>query len=166
MRCPSTERLQTILKLSATQAKKIREIAKAASSESELRALIERAHPKTAAYVRSMRSDPYDGGMWQTTVALDAINNVMEGNGVADFGAEGSWRHSEGPPREYISMGDMYLTTLIYTRATDSLSIGNPGKLVEFNGWPRPKRSPALRKPRVARPAATPPKPRRRWVRF
>lgn len=132
MRCPSEKRLQSYLHLTKAQAKAVRKLAAAEKTEEDLRALIEKAHPKTAAYVARMHSSPYRSPIWRVTIALDAINHVMDGYGVESLGTGPG--PSYAPPYEFISMGDTYATTLIYKRATNTLSIGSWGDVVEREG--------------------------------
>lgn len=139
MKCPSAEHLTKHLKITISVAQMIRRIARSVEDPEKLRELIDTHCPKTAAYVRSMYSDPYDSHMWRVTVALDAINHLLDGDGVLGLGRGTSPDYA--PPYEYINMGDTYSTTLIYRRRTDSLSIGCWGDIVERHRSRKSKRA-------------------------
>jgi len=129
MRCPSSQNLQSSLRISPEQARLVRALAKAADDGEVLRALIVGSCPQTAEYVRSMHSSPYDSRMWRVTVALHAMDQVVGTYGVESLGpGQGS---SYAPPYEYLNTGDTYGTTLIYKRSSDSLSIGCWGDITE-----------------------------------
>ena len=129
MRCPSSQKLQEYLHLSPEQARLVRALAKAADDGEVLAALVESSCPDTAAYVRSMHSDPYGSHMWRVTVALHAMDKVVGTYGVEPLGPpQGT---SYAPPYEYLNTGDTYGATLIYHRKTDSLSIGSWGDIAE-----------------------------------
>jgi len=129
MRCPSSQKLQEYLHLSPEQARLVRALAKAADDGEVLAALVEASCPDTAAYVRSMHSDPYNSHMWRVTVALHAMDKVLGTYGVEPLGP--TIGPSYAPPYEYLNTGDTYGTTLIYRRKTDSLSIGSWGDIAE-----------------------------------
>ena len=60
MRMPSSRRLQDDLHLTAEQAKLVRAIGHATDDGEILSTIIEASVPRTAGYVRSMHSDPYE----------------------------------------------------------------------------------------------------------
>lgn len=129
MRCPSLQNLMNDLRISDTQAKLVRALARAADDGEVLAALVEASCPNTAAYVRSMHSDPYRSHMWRVTVALHAMDKIIGTYGVETLGpGQGS---SYAPPYEYLNAGDTYAATLVYKRSSDSLSIGSWGDIAE-----------------------------------
>lgn len=131
MRSPSVKTLtEAFRNLSAADARLIKRIAKAADDAEALRALIEERCPKTADYVRSMHSGPYDSHMWRVTVALHALDVIMETCGVEALSPDGPYSLKE-PLYEYLNAGDPYAATLIYTRATDTLRVGSWGDIAE-----------------------------------
>ncbi len=128
MRCPSTKNLKaSFKKLDTKKANLVRALAKAVDSADDLETLVENSCPETVKYVRSLYSDPYRSQMWRRTVALHAIDDLIGGHGMEPLGPVG---HS-GPPYEYSNMGDPYVTTLIYKKATDNLFIGCYGGTAE-----------------------------------
>lgn len=129
MRMPSSKRLQEALRLTAEQAKLVRAIGHAADDEDVLPTIIEGSVPETAAYVRSMHSDPYRSHMWRVTVALHAMNVIIGTHGVEPLGPPSGGSYA--PPYEYLNTGDTYGTTLIYRRRTDTVSIGDWGSIAE-----------------------------------
>jgi hypothetical protein len=130
MRSPSVKTLTEAFRdLSATDARLIKRIAKATDAPEALRKLIDERCPKTADYVRSMYSDPYNSHMWRVTVALHAVNGILGTHGVEGLGPEVSG--IAPPPYEYLNAGDTYATTLIYTRKTDTLRVGCWGDIAE-----------------------------------
>lgn len=129
MYMPSLKVLQDRLKLSAEQGKLIRALGRAVDDSEVLSALIDARAPKTAAYVRSMHSSPYDSHMWRVTVALHAMDTILGTYGVEPLGPTSG--PSYAPPYEYLNTGDTYGTTLIYRRKTDTVTIGNWGDIVE-----------------------------------
>jgi hypothetical protein len=129
MRCPSKSRLMLDLHLDSKQALLIRRLAKAVDSPGTLHDLVERRCPKTAAYVRSMYSWPYDCPMWRETVALAAMDEVVGTFGVEALGPDIGG--PTAPPYEYLNTGDTYGATLIYRRETDTLIIGSWGDIAE-----------------------------------
>lgn len=131
MKCPSKQRLIAAFQISEEQANLIRKICAAHSKGGEaLREVIDADCPETAAYIDSMYSDPYRSHMWQTTVALHALDKVLGTYGVERIG---QGRSSDGyaPPVEYLNTGDSYGTTLLYYRRGDKLEIGSWGDYVE-----------------------------------
>lgn len=125
MRVPSAKRLvDSFRDLDYAGANLIRRLAKAVDEPDKL---IDKSCPATAAYVRRMHTSPYDSHMWRTTVALHAMDKILGMSGVESLGPASGSSHS--PPYEYMNAGDAYATTLIYKRATDSLSIGNWGDI-------------------------------------
>lgn len=129
MRCPSTDRLvATFRDLDRKGANLIRRLAHAVDDRARLESIIARECPDTHAYARRCYSDPFDSHMWRVTMALHAIDRVLGTHGVESLGPV-SMR--EGPPYEYCNAGDTYATTLVYTRATDTLRIACWGDIVE-----------------------------------
>ena len=129
MRAPSSQNLQTHLKLSPEQAKLVRALAHACDDGEVLSALVEASVPATAEYVLRMHSDPYGSHMWRVTVALHAMDVVVGTFGVEPLGPPRGGDYA--PPYEYLNTGDTYGTTLVYRRKTDTLSIGNWGDIAE-----------------------------------
>jgi len=133
MRAPGEKTLLDAFRLSRQEAKLIRALAKAvdeADAEGDpLEELVSAYVPGTVKYVRSMYSDPYRSHMWRVTVALHAINEVVGGYGVEALGPDVGGM--QPPPYEYINMGDTYAATLIYSRQTNTLSIGSWGDIAE-----------------------------------
>ena len=83
MICPSTKTLEKSLNITTEQAKLIRKFAKAADDRAALQDLVESdVVPQTAAYVRSMHCDPYFSFMWRVTIALHAMDCILETHGV------------------------------------------------------------------------------------
>ncbi len=131
MRAPSEKKLvEAFRDLTPKNAKLIRAFARAEDDPEKLEELVEKV-PATDAYVRSLYSSPYNSGMWRVTVALHAINELVDGYGVEPLGPVDT---RYGPPYEYINMGDTYATTLIYDRDKDELFIGDWGSIVEEEG--------------------------------
>ncbi len=133
MQTPSAAKLQATFRLSRADAELIRALGHAADDGDALRELVDRYEdarlPKTAKYVRSLHSDPYYSRIWRVTVALEAMNEIMDTHGVEALGPgrEGDY----APPYEYLNTGDTYAATLIYHRASDSLRIGSWGDIAE-----------------------------------
>lgn len=127
MRAPSAKALTSAFRdLTPEKARLIRKIAKA--TDANLEETIEKCCPETQTYVRSLHSSPFNSHMWRVTVALHAINDILETHGVEALGPQ----HSvSAPPYEYLNTGDTYATTLIYKRDTDNLFIGNWGDIAE-----------------------------------
>jgi hypothetical protein len=121
--------VKTFRNLSAADARLIKRIAKAHDERDQLATLIEKCCPETQSYVRSLHSDPYRSGIWRTTVALHAINVLVDGHGIEGLGEPRGGDYA--PPYEYINMGDTYAATLVYKRDTDTLSIGSWGDIAE-----------------------------------
>lgn len=130
MRAPSVKTLLSAFPdLSHKDALLIRRLAHETDSPDTLANTIDQFVPGTARYVRSMYSNPYDSHMWRVTVVLHAINEILGTYGVEALGpARGS---SQSTPYEYLNTGDPYTTTLIYKRATDTLSVGAWGDIAE-----------------------------------
>jgi len=127
MRAPSTRSLIETFRLSKSDADLIRHLAKATDNPQDLEALIALRCPKTESYVRKLYSSPYHSHMWRVTVALHAMDVILDTNGVEAIPDE-----SGGAPQyEYLNTGDPYSTTLIYNRKTDSLKIGSWGDIAE-----------------------------------
>jgi hypothetical protein len=134
MRAPSEKKLlEAFRDLTPKNAKLIRKFAKAEDDTTgeTLENLVPKV-PATDAYVRSLYSSPYRSRIWRVTVALHAINELVEGHGVEGLGPGRSGDYA--PPYEYINTGDTYSTTLIYDRDKDRLFIGSWGDIVEKEG--------------------------------
>lgn len=142
MRAPSAKALlEAFRDLSSEEAKLIRALAKAVDDvefdrygsgivgDDPLEELVNEYVPGTAKYVRSMHSDPYRSHMWRVTVALHAMNEIMDTHGVEALGPDVGG--PSPPPYEYLNTGDTYATTLIYSRKSNSISIGNWGDIAE-----------------------------------
>ena len=130
MKAPSEKKLREAFDLDSKQAKLIRAFAKNVDDPEELEELVEKV-PATEQYVRSLYHSPYGSAMWRRTVALHAINDIVDGFGVEPLGPV-HMRH--GPPYDYSNFGDPYVTTLIYERDADKLFIGDWGAIVEEEG--------------------------------
>ena len=127
MRCASKAALVSTFRISAKEAEKIRQLAARASDGEKLREYVDEHCPKTAAYVRSLSSNPYRNSGWRKTVAFHAISDILGGYGMEALGPmDSGW-----PPYEYVNMGDSYATTLVYKRATDNLYISTMATIVE-----------------------------------
>lgn len=59
---------------------------------------------------------------------LTALDEIIESSGVESIGPI-SLR--DGPPFQYLNMGDAYVITLIYSRDNDELRLGCWGDVVE-----------------------------------
>lgn len=129
MRMPSLQRLQNDLHLTVEQAKLVRAIGHATDDGEILSAIIEGNVPKTAEYVRSMYSNPYSSHMWRVTVALHAMDVIIDTYGVESLGPPSGGNYA--PPYEYLNTGDLYTSTLIYCRKTDTINIGDWGSIAE-----------------------------------
>lgn len=129
MRAPSAKTLMQSLGIDAKRANLIRRIARV--TDSGLATVVAKHCPKTQSYVDGLYNSPYDTHMWRVTVALHAINEIVDGYGVEALGPAGSRSEGYAPPYEYINMGDTYATTLIYRRKTDTLRVGTWGDLAE-----------------------------------
>ncbi len=129
MRCPSEKALVAAFKLTPAKARLIRNLCNARDSRSLLEGMINKYCPETAKYANSCHNYPYSYEMWRTTLVLDAVNHIIGGYGVEALGPGSGSGHA--PPYEYVNMGDTYATTIIYKHATDALSIGNWGDIVE-----------------------------------
>lgn len=129
MKTPSANALMEAFSISDEQAKLIRALAKNTDEPEALSALIEDNCPDTVAYVRQMHSDPWRSHMWRVTVALHAIDKIIGSYGVEALGSSSD--SMSAPPYEYMNMGDPYVTTLIYKRSSDALSIGSWGDIAE-----------------------------------
>lgn len=129
MRSPSVKRLIETFNITRPQAKLIKELCKAVSSEAVLQDLIERRCPATHAYAKSCYNSPFHSRMWRTTLVLHAVDDIIGTYGVEPLG--------KGAPPDYIMQyeycnpGDPYSATLIYNRTTDNLYIGCWGTVAE-----------------------------------
>lgn len=133
MRAPGIHSLMGSFRLDRESAKLIRLAAKV--GDAELEEVIEKRFPETHVYVRSLYSSPYRSEIWRVTVRLHAIDSVLGTYGVEALGPGRDGDHA--PPYEYLNAGDRYATTLIYRRATDSLSVGTWGDIAERHPrWP------------------------------
>jgi len=148
MRVPSAKRLMEAFRdLDKKNANLIRAFAHAVDDPDELRKLVERV-PQTDQYVRQLYSSPYRSAMWRRTVALHAIDVLVEGFGVESIPDEDD-DPRRGPRYEYINLGDTYATTLIYDSAKDNLFIGSWGDVVERRGNPESKSDRPKKKGRI-----------------
>lgn len=130
MRIPSATSLTSAFRdLDRKQANLIRRIAKARNDAEKLSALIERHCPNTHAGALQSYGRVYDSGMWRTTMALRAMDEILGTHGVETIGKAPDFRST--PPYEYLNAGDTYATTLIYTHATDTVRIGCWGDIAE-----------------------------------
>ncbi len=129
MRAPSVKRLMSEMKLDSKQANLIRKLAKACGNAHNLRELIATKCPNTHAYATRCYNDPFDSQMWRVTMALHAMNDICDTHGVEALTPD-SWS-TTAPPYEYLNTGDTYATTLLYKRATDTLSLGCWGDVAE-----------------------------------
>lgn len=127
-KAPSAKKLQEAFQIDSKQANLVRAFAQATDDSEKLEELVEKV-PATERYVRSLYNDPYDSKIWRVTVAMHAINEILEGHGVEGLGEGRPGDYA--PPYEYINMGDTYATTLIYDRDSDRLFIGSWGDVVE-----------------------------------
>lgn len=121
MTAPSAKRLlEAFPHLTPYTAGLIRHLAHAVDDPVRLSGLIggNEVLKRTDAYARSCYNDPYDSGMWRRTMALHAIDVLLETYGVESLDMR------NGPPCEYCNAGDPYSTTLIYYRDVDALRIG------------------------------------------
>lgn len=140
MRCPSRRRLlQVFPGLTPEQADLIHHLARAHSHPEtsqygvywwKLRSLIAAECPKTNKHVTQCHGDPFDSRLWATTMALEAIDEVLGTHGVEPLGPIDM---RKGPPYEYCNTDDPYATTLIYSREgdADNLFIGCCGDIAE-----------------------------------
>lgn len=129
LRAPSIKALvSNFPNLDAKKARLIRALFKATNDRDKLKSLVEKV-PRTADYVRSLYSNPYSSQIWRVTVALHAIDVLME-----TFGTEPLGKTREGdyaPEYEYLNMGDPYITTLVYSRDSGNLFISSWGDIAE-----------------------------------
>lgn len=135
MRCPSPKRLKAAFpQLTDTQVRVIRLLAASAGDGTLLEQVVGVCAPMaTVQYVRQMYSSPYSSQMWRVTVVLHAIDGILGTHGVEALGPDVGGPNP--PPFEYLNAGDPYVTTLIYTRATDTLRIGCWGDIAERHPW-------------------------------
>jgi hypothetical protein len=129
MRCPSAKRLIEEFKITPEAADHVRKLAALADDGDKLEAYIAEHCPTTHAYARSGHIDPFRTKIWRVTMALHAIDILIDGHGVEGLGPGRSGDYA--PPFEYVNMGDPYVATLIYRRDTDNLYIGNWGAIAE-----------------------------------
>jgi hypothetical protein len=131
MRSPSLARLVETFRITTEQARLIKRLASATDTypirdESDrqrtLAYIVEHECPGTHGYLASLHSDPYYSHTWRVTVALHAMDGVLGTHGVEALGPGNAF--DRPPPYEYLNTGDPCAPTLIYTRATDTLSIG------------------------------------------
>lgn len=130
MRTPSIKRLlATFRYLTPDSAKMIKRLASLQDDADELRALIDESPltVDTARYAAQCHGDPFDSGMWRTTMILHAVDRIVDGSGIEPLGEV----HMSGPPYEYVNVGDPYTATLIYKKSTNNLYIGCYGDIVE-----------------------------------
>jgi hypothetical protein len=130
MRMPSVKRLVDCLNVSIDDAKLIRSIGHECKQGGHLRSLIDAKCPETAQYVRSLHNDPYHTFGWRRTIALHAMDCIVGTCGVEGLGPPDD-RDGYAPPYEYLNTGDTYAMTLVYCRATDSISLHSWGDIAE-----------------------------------
>ena len=132
MQCPSVKKLLEAfpMHLDEGKAKLIRKLAHSVDDADQLRQIIDTQCPKTAQYVRSLYNSPYSSHIWRVTVALYAIDVILDTCGVEALGP-GDPGEGYAPPYEYLNAGDPYLRTLIYCRKSDRLFIGCWGDIAE-----------------------------------
>lgn len=123
MQSPTLSRLQSLLGMSAADARQVKSLCVARDDRDRLEALIEASHPATAAYARSCHSSPYLSSIWRTTMVLDACDRLLGTTGVESMGAED--RAPYAPRFEYLNTGDSYALTLVYDRDRDALIISS-----------------------------------------
>ena len=130
MRCASKSNLMQGLRVSAEKAEHVRKLSALADQPEELQSYIETHLPGTFKYPKSLHGHPDVSDLnrgWRTTIVLHGMDEAVGGYGVEALGPQGaSW-----PPHEYVNMGDAYATTLIYTRKTDTVSVGDWGSIAE-----------------------------------
>ena len=131
MRCPSARRLLDAFPgLDECQVNVIRMLAGACNDGDLLYQIVGLYAPvATQKYVRQLHSSPYRSQIWRVAVVLHAINAIIGTHGVEALGPDVGGPNP--PPFEYCNAGDPYATTLIYTRATDTLRIGCWGDIAE-----------------------------------
>lgn len=130
MRAPSLAALRaTFPELTVPNAELIRDIAHNVDEPDTLADLIEKNVPATEAYVRSLYSCPYGSRIWRVTVALHAMNVLLEMHGVEALGPVRDGDYT--PQYEYLNTGDQYLTTLIYSRNSHNVFLGCAGDIAE-----------------------------------
>ena len=131
MRCPNPKRLKAAFpQLTDAQVRVIRLLAALAGDGTLLKQAVSLYAPAaTVRYVQRMYSSPYSSQMWRVTVVLHAIDGILGTYGVEALGPDVGGLNP--PPYEYLNSGDTYDTTLIYTRATDTLRIGCWGDIAE-----------------------------------
>lgn len=126
--CPAAKSLEADLSISREDANKIRKLCKLADSPDELAEFIEKSFPKTEAYVRRLHSNPYNNKMWRRTVALHAMDELLDTHGVEAL------RDKHGDAvYDFLNTGDTYAVTLLLKLDTDRLIIGTWGDIVERN---------------------------------
>lgn len=126
MRMPSMKRLVSDLNLSIEDAHFIRAIGHAVDRADALKVVLD-TDPRTAPLARDV--DGTLNAMWRRTYALRAMNAILGTHGVEGIGGHDT--PFSGPPYEYLNAGDTYATTLIWTRATDTIRIGCWGDIAE-----------------------------------
>lgn len=137
MMMPSIKRImQCFRDITLQDAALIRRIGHAVDNGEELQAIIEANCPKTAAYVRSLYSSPYNSHMWRVTVALHAMDVICITYGVERLGPTDNGDPQGRPPYEYLNNGDTYAATLVYCRESDSMTIASWGDIAErHSNW-------------------------------
>lgn len=129
IKMPSATRLMSTFGISRADANLLRSIGHAVDNADTLRANIDLSCPETAAYVRTLYSDPYTSHMWRVTVALHAMDVILGTHGVEALG--GSSDSVKAPPFEYLNAGDTYATTLVFCRASCTITIATWGDIAE-----------------------------------
>ena len=130
MRSPSRKRLTETFNVSFESAGLIKRLVRMADNETVLPVIVETSCPDTWRYARSCYHDPFLSRMWRRSIVLHAIDRILGTHGVEAL------RHPrdgelDAPRWEYLNAGDPYATTLLYTRATDTLRIGCWGDIAE-----------------------------------
>lgn len=130
MRFPSEVRLLgTFRDLTLEQARLMRKLAHNVDDREVLSKLIDEFCPNTSRSARACHSDPYNSGMWRRTMLLRALDEILGTHGVEALGKGNTPPYA--PPYEYLNTGDPYAVTLIYTKKSDTISIGCWGDIAE-----------------------------------
>lgn len=130
MKSPSVAAMtRTFRDLSAEQAGLIKRICRAVDDGNALESLLR-------AEVPSVCEETFAGQIatanrsWRRTYALRAVDVILGTHGVEDIGGAGDDVYS-GPAYEYLNTGDTYAATLVYVKASDTLTIDSMGDIVE-----------------------------------
>ncbi len=123
MRCSvSVDRLVRLFDITVESALLIKTLCRYADSPHCLEDVVDStdALDSTEEYVNQMYSSPYLSAVWRRTVVLHAINVLIDGHGVECSPCVGL----SPPTVEYINMGDLYSSALVYKRSSDNLFVG------------------------------------------